>query len=214
MAPSYLSLPANHYFDHAFLQDTLRPYQSVADKITLMLRRGEITRIRKGLYIRSRLFGGTVEPLEIANAVYGPSYVSLEYALSRYAMIPERVVTITCVTSKRSKSFETPVALFTYTHIPAAAYAAGVTIEMQGAIGVLIATPEKALCDKLAQAAHVRSTKDIATFLIEDQRIDTKELAGLSQSLLDKIGADYAMPRISLFVSWFRKNFSKGATTL
>ncbi len=51
--------------------------------LSSMLRNGEIVSVRKGLYIRSYEFGGTVEPVEMANVVYGLSYVSLEYTLSR-----------------------------------------------------------------------------------------------------------------------------------
>lgn len=210
MTPGYLILPANHCFDHAFLLDALKSYRSARDKISLMLKRREIIRVRKGLYIRSELFGGSVEPVEIANAIYGPSYISLEYALSRFGMIPERIETITSVTPKRSKVFTTPVATFSYAHIASRAYSVGLEIEKQGPVGVLMATREKALCDKLAQAAHVRTTHDVMAFLTEDQRIEQKDISGLSLSLLDEIERAYAMQRITLFVRWFRKNFGKG----
>lgn len=206
MSLEYLKLPVGHYFDHAFLVDTLKDYRAAQDKITLMLKHGEIIRIRNGLYIRSNLFGGLTEPVEIANAIYGPSYISLEYALSYYGMIPERVETITSVTPKRSKLFTTPVASFSYTHIQTNAYGVGVEIQKRGPSGILMATREKAVCDKLAQAAHVRTIKGVAEFLIEDQRIDPKDLANLSLDLLDEIENAYSQRRITIFTRWVRKN--------
>jgi predicted transcriptional regulator of viral defense system len=209
MTSPYLKLPVGHYFDYAFLLDAIKEYRSPRDKITLMLKNGEIIRIRKGLYVRSRQFGGVVEADEIANAVYGPSYISLHYALSHYSMIPERVVEITSVTSKRQKTFSTPVGRFSYSHIPVRAYSAGITIEKRGLVGVLMATPEKALCDTLAEASDLRTMHDVEMFIIENQRIDSDEIAGMSLDLLQEIERAYGMERITTFVRWFRKNFIK-----
>lgn len=177
MAPPFLALPADHCFDYRFLLSLLRGYRSPRDKISLMLRKGEILRLRKGLYVRSPEYGGTVEPREIANVLYGPSYISLEYALSHYGMIPERVETLTSVTSKRSRAFATPLGHYSYAHIPQKAYPVGVTLERSGPTGVLIATREKALCDTLARASNIRTIADLGAFITEDQRQDTPQCA-------------------------------------
>jgi predicted transcriptional regulator of viral defense system len=207
--PAYLSLPADHCFDHTLLSDRLQAYRSVGDKISLMLRRGEIIQVRRGLYVRSPKYGGTVEPMEIANLLYGPSYISLEYALSYYDLIPERVESITSVTPKRSKKFLTPLASFTYEHISQKAYPTGINLEKKDGIGVLIASKEKAMCDRIALASNIRTMREIEEYIFENLRIDKENISNLSKELLENIGRAYHLKRIALFVRWYRKNFGK-----
>jgi hypothetical protein len=58
------------------------------------------------------------EPFLLANHIVGPSYVSLEAALSHWRMIPEQVHEITSVTTGRSKTYDTPAGRFSYRHLP------------------------------------------------------------------------------------------------
>ncbi len=204
--PAYLLLPVDHCFDHTLISEQLRSYRSVRDKISSMLGRGEIIKIRRGLYVRSRQYGGTVESVEIANLIYGPSYISLEYALSRYGLIPERVESITSVTPKRLKKFITPLGSFSYEHIPLKAYPIGIDLEKRGGTGILIASREKALCDQIAQAANIRSAGELENYIFENLRIDWGSIADLSVDLLGGIGQAYALQRVNLFVRWYSKN--------
>lgn len=208
MTPAYLKLPDNHCFDHQLLLDVLKTYRSPRDKISLMLRRGEIVRIRKGLYVRSREFGGRIEPVEVAGAIYGPSYVSLEYALSVYGIIPEAVRAVTSMTIRRTKAYQTPISSFLYKHIPAGAFSVGVSVERRSSVGFMIATAEKAVCDKVACGSGIRTLREIESFVVEDQRMDTDEIARFSLELLRDIERAYDMRRIGLLVRWFQKNFS------
>lgn len=208
---SPLTLPADHCFNHALLTERLQSFKSVRDKISLMLKRGEIVRIRRGLYARSRLYGGTVEPIAVANHIYGPSYISLEYALSYYGMIPEQVEVVTSVTPKRSRTFSTPLGNFSYEHLQLKAYSAGITINDINGTGVMIATREKALCDRIALAANIRTMAEIESYLFEDLRIDENNLTGMSMELLDDIATAYGMQRIQVFTRWYNNHFkSKG----
>lgn len=206
---AYISLPTGHCFDHALLTGYLKKYRSVRDKISLMLERGEIIRLRRGLYIRSSLYGGTVESLEVANLVYGPSYISLEYALAYYGMIPERVESITSVTPKRTKTFVTPICTFSYEHIPLDSYAAGISLENRNGTGILIATREKALCDRVALAANIRTIGEIEAYVLENLRIDEEVLAEMSSDRLVDMAQVYHMQRTTLFAQWFQKKFGK-----
>ena len=102
-------------FDYQQLTACLSYLSKPRDKINKLLGRGDIVRIRKGLYA----FGGAYrrEPLSrelLANLIYGPSYISLEYALSYHGLIPERVSTVTSVALGRSRKFDTPLGTFTY----------------------------------------------------------------------------------------------------
>ena len=93
-------------FDYNLLMSALKGYKAPHRKITSLLHSGSIIRIKKGLYTFSEVY--RQQPIHrglIANLLFGPSYVSLEYALSYYGFIPERVETVTSVTTKRNKSF-------------------------------------------------------------------------------------------------------------
>ncbi len=61
----------------------------------------------------------------VSNLIYGPSYISLEYALSFYNMIPEKSETVTAATNKRNKIFDTPGGRFTYRYIHPDLYTGG-----------------------------------------------------------------------------------------
>src|SRR5439155_24771651 len=102
-------------FDHSLLASALSSYSGVRQKINELLKSGTIVRVKKGLYV----FGPEVRQNPIcketlANLIYGPSCISLEYALSHHGLIPERVETITSVTPKKNKEFNTPIGRFTY----------------------------------------------------------------------------------------------------
>ena len=84
----------------------------------------------------------------IANKLYQPSYISLESALSHYGIIPEVVYTVTSVTTKPTREFKTPRAVFSYQRIKKAVFAGYSPVNIEGHI-VLLAEPEKALADYL-----------------------------------------------------------------
>lgn len=162
------------------LKDYSRPY----DKIDKMVEKGYLVQISRGLYIPAkRLSLGGPEPFLIANHLYGPSYISLDTALSYWGMIPERVFEITSVTSRLSKTFRTKVGVFTYAHIPLSYYSIGMqALDLTNKQTVLIACKEKALCDKIICSAGVqlRSPKQALTYLQDDLRIVQSELQKLN----------------------------------
>lgn len=108
-------------------------------------KRGLLARLRKGLYALKEMI-----PNEevIANALYQPSYISLEYALSRYGIIPEMPYTITSVTTKITATFTALGRDFSYQKIKKSAYT-GYVPEKVGRHTIFIASPEKALVDYL-----------------------------------------------------------------
>ena len=94
-------------FDYQVLLDVLAGYGKPRDKITRLLMSGEIVRVKKGLYCFGEAFRRSPICREyLANLIYGPSYVSLDYALRLHGLIPERVEAVTSVTTRRSRGFE------------------------------------------------------------------------------------------------------------
>ncbi len=137
-------------FDYQTLLDCLKDYARPRDKISDLLRKRSIIRIKKGLYIFGDEYRRKPYSREIlANLIYGPSYISLDNALQHHGLIPERVEAVTSVTTGRSRKFSTPVGLFTYRMIPLNAFRFGMDrVEMSDGRAFLMATPEKALADK------------------------------------------------------------------
>jgi predicted transcriptional regulator of viral defense system len=162
----------------------LRGYNRPYDKIMEMVNQGILVQLRRGLYMTSPLISKiTPEPFLIANHLYGPSYISLDSALFHWGLIPERVFEISCVTPKISKKIMVQNAVYSYTHLPIAYYPLGVqSIALTKTQTVLIASPEKGLCDKVITTAgiNLRSKQQAMAFLVEDLRIDKDQLRELN----------------------------------
>jgi hypothetical protein len=133
--------------------------------------------------------------------IYGPSYVSLDYALHYYGLIPERVEAVTSVTSGRGRRFYTPVGLFIYRTIPLRAYPIGVDqVQMEGGRPFLIATPEKTLADKIHddRGTGIRTQEEMKDYLLRDLRVDPGSLAKLDAEALALIADRYRSKKIRL----------------
>jgi len=182
-------------FDYQTLTDALKDLSSPRDKITDLLRQGIIVRVKKGLYVYGDRYRRHPYSKELlANLVYGPSYISLDYALAYYGIIPERVEALTSVTISRSRRFSTPVGLFIYRQIPARAYEAGmVRVEAENSQAFLIASPEKALADKIVsvRSAPIASIAEMRRFIEEDLRIDAGAIRSLSAEKIDDFAGRY-----------------------
>lgn len=162
-------------FDYPQLVSALSSYEAIQQKIHELLKSETIVRVKKGLYV----FGPKTrqKPISkesLANLIYGPSCISMEYALSYYGLIPERVEIVTSVTPKKNKEFNTPIGLFTYKHLPASKYPHGIEqrwIDPQHP--VLIASPEKALCDYIVlNDVSLATSATVKNFLQFDLRIE------------------------------------------
>ena len=187
-------------FDYQTLMVVLEGYAYPRDKITNLIQKKVIIRIKKGLYI----FGDDYRryPFSrelLANLIYGPSYISMEYALYYHGLIPERVEVLTSVTTGRSRSFFTPVGLFKYRRIPLKAFQTGMErIEQENKQSFLIAEPEKALADKIVsdRGTEIRTKKAILEYLVEDLRIDTGALIEMNPDRLDEFSVRYRSQKL------------------
>jgi len=182
-------------FDYQTLTDALKELSSPRDKITDMLRQGIIIRVKKGLYVFGERYRKHPYSKELlANLVYGPSYVSLDYALAYYGLIPERVEALTSVTLSRSRKFSTPVGLFIYRQIPARAYEAGmVRAEGDHDQAFLIASLEKALADKIVsvRGVPIASAAEMRQFIEKDLRIEVSVIGSLPAERIDEFAGRY-----------------------
>lgn len=188
--------------DYQQLMDCLRGYIKPRDKVRLMLRSGELVRVKKGLYVFGTDYRrGPWSREVLANLMYGPSYVSLEYALSYYGFIPERVEVVTSVTSERSRRFETPLGVFTYRTMSLRKYSIGIAQERtEPNQHFFIAAPAKALADKVWTDSRFtpRRAADFDAYLHEDLRVEEAALAKIDRALLDLIVKQYGSRKVRL----------------
>ena len=204
MEPLIFSLP-KYPFDYQYLTHRLRQYRSPRVKIGLMLKKGEIVRIKKGLYVLPEEYGGKINKILLSNLIYGPSYVSYEYALSYWGLIPEKVEEVTAVTNKRKKRFETPVGVFSYRYLNSRIFSVGRVLMDDGECSYIIASKEKSICDKLSTVKEINNGEDAVTYLETDLRIDWEEIRDLDVKELKSIMTCYRSKSVSAFVNWYLK---------
>jgi len=199
-------------FDYSQLMSALSSYSKPRDTVTTLLKRGHILRVRKGLYVFGpvwRRVPVNTEPL--ANLVYGPSSISLDFALAAYGLIPERVNVITSVTNGRSREFDTPEGRFTYTHLSGIRFSTGIALQGSTGSRFFISEPLKALADKVWTDSRFKpvSAGSYADYLFSDLRIDEDTLASyIRTDRINVIKHAYATRKISWLMEYLLKRFN------
>ena len=124
--------------------------QVLRNQLLRWKKQGLVVKLRKGLYALSRSERTIKISKElVADSLYKPSYISLETALSRYKMIPERVLPVTSVTSRKTKTFQNDEGLFIYRHLKKSAFFGFKLTRDEAGFPYFMAEPEKALLDYL-----------------------------------------------------------------
>ncbi len=179
--------------DYNYLKSYLSGYKNIRVKINDMLKKKEIIRVKKGLYIPGEQYRNTpVYKETLSNLIYGPSYISLQYALSFYNIIPERTETVTAVTNKRNKVFDTPVGRFSYRYIHPDLYSQGIDlIKLDEMHSILIASKEKAVADILYFSYAFENIEELKEFLFENMRIEEDEIKKLKISSIRRLAKIY-----------------------
>jgi hypothetical protein len=165
---------------HQILTSLLRQYKRPNDKIKTLKDKGIIKSVKRGIYIPGENANMQMpESSLIANHIYGPSYLSMETALSHYCLIPERVYAVTSMTIKPSKDFRTSIGLYSYSYLPLPYYAFGINnVKLQENQRVIMASPEKALADKIVTTPGVilRSMNNAQNYVFENLRMEQSDL--------------------------------------
>ena len=169
--------------------ESLYPELKSPDKKVVWLEKnGYIIRLKRGLYVVNPEHSGKILSSDlIANHLYTPSYVSMSTALRYYGLIPEAVYVHQSMTVKHSRSFQTPIGNYDYKYIARDAFSVGVRSMHKGEYAFLIASPEKALCDLIANSSKVnlRYMKDVEIYLEQDIRMDMDEFYKMDATILE-----------------------------
>ncbi|MBR8724392.1 type IV toxin-antitoxin system AbiEi family antitoxin domain-containing protein [Bacteroides pyogenes] len=183
--------------------------KSANKKVTWLEKQGYIIRLKRGLYVVNPEHSGKILSSElIANHLYTPSYVSMSTALRYYGLIPEAVYVNQSMTVKHSRSFQTPVGSYDYKYISREAFSIGVRSMHKGDYAFLIASPEKALCDLIANSSKVylRYMKDVEIYLEQDIRMDMDEFYKMDETIFeDYIKVGKKADSISILLKLLRR---------
>ena len=190
--------------------ESLYPELKSADKkVTWLEKQGIIIRLKRGLYVINPEYSGkTLSSELIANHLYTPSYISMSTALRYYGLIPEAVYVHQSMTVKHSRSFQTPVGSYDYKYISREAFSIGVRSMHKGDYAFLIASPEKALCDLIANSSKVnlRYMKDVEIYLEQDIRMDMDEFYKMDETIFkDYIKVGKKADSISRLLKFMRR---------
>jgi predicted transcriptional regulator of viral defense system len=152
------------------LKEKYKDYKDINGKIKRDIDNGFLFPLVRGVYETNSSIDGFL----LASYIYGPSYLSFEYALSYHNLIPERVVVYTSATfsKRKSKSYQNHFGFYTYRDVPNTAFPFSVKAYEEEVYAYFIASPEKALCDLLYTKKPVTSNKELKMLLFEDLRIN------------------------------------------
>lgn len=187
------------------IKSELLKYSNKDTKLGRLVKQGKLFRIKNGLYETDP----NVPDHLIANGIYGPSYISFDYALAMYGLIPERVNVVTSATfnKKKKKKYHNHFGDFIYRDVPELVYSLGITLVKEGNRFFQIAKPEKALCDKLYTLRPLRTIENLEYTLFEDLRIDYLALKDFDIKLLKEISGSYKSTNVTLLYNYMKNKY-------
>lgn len=177
------------------IQSTLTGYRDSLHKIQRLLKEQRLFSLKRGLYETDPDCPGEV----LAGVIYGPSYLSFEYALAAYGLIPERVYTYTSATLRknRTRRYQNHFGNYLYRDVAEAAFPHGLILRQHQERYYTMASPEKALCDLLSIRPAISSYKMFCEILFDDIRLDEEGLYALDAKLLVHLASLYRKKNLS-----------------
>ena len=168
-------------------------YKNLSDpvgRISRDIKNEKLFPLVKGLYETDPNADGS----KLAQAIYGPSYLSFDYILYYQGLIPEAVYnTFTCATynKRKIKKYSNRYGTFIYRDVPKAVFSLGVCFLKDNGYSYQVATAEKAFCDKLYTLSPVKNLNDFKALLFDDLRINEENLKKLNLSDIIKLAPLY-----------------------
>ncbi|MFH0800524.1 MAG: hypothetical protein V2A66_10155 [Pseudomonadota bacterium] len=181
--------------------------KTLYNQINQWVKTGEVVKLRRGLYTLNEDDRKVGLSLNLAaNAIYSPSYVSLESALSHYGMIPEAVFAVTSVTAKKTQSFSNPLGQFIYRSVKKAAFFGFTAVRDEFGFDCLVALPEKALLDYLYFNAPSRGPAWVS-FFDESMRLQNADQLDLKkiEEMAAKMGSRKLTGAIAALKKWMKR---------
>lgn len=163
----------------AFTMEDLSPIEQDKTYLKILLSRyaqkGKLIRLKKGMYT-TQAYIDTVEKTQridtyktfLANLLYEPSYLSLEYMLFNYHLLTDMPIQFTSMSTRKTTIFQNPLGQYRYHSITDALFV-GFTKHVSGGFTIQQATKAKALFDFLYLRQHLL----FDTNAIDELRLNT-----------------------------------------
>jgi predicted transcriptional regulator of viral defense system len=133
--------------------------EKVADirrQVSGWAKKGYLIQLKKGVYVFNDTYRKIVpSPRFIANYLVMPSYLSLEYALGYYDLIPEKVTVYSSLTTKKTQSFTNALGRFEYCSVKENLFSGFTKVSFNNQ-DFFIALPEKAILDFFYFREHIQ----------------------------------------------------------
>lgn len=185
------------------LKEQYADYSNPLAKINRDVKQGKLFPLVKGIYETNLNTNGS----SLAQFIYGPSYLSFDYVLYQQGLIPEAVYnTFTCATynKKKIKTYKNRFGTFIYRDVPNNVFSYGLMVNVDGNYAYHIATPEKALCDKLYTISPVKTIKNLKRLLFDDLRIDEDKFNELNKQDILKLAPLYHSTNLNLLAKFIK----------
>ena len=186
----------------AILIDEYRRYQSPRNKISRAAEKGDLIPLVRGLYETDPSVPGFL----LAGCIYGPSYLSFEFALARYGLIRDRVYAYTSATfgKKKKKQYRNAFGTYLYRDVPDTVFPMDILVRKEGEYFYQIASPEKALCDTLYAAAVFRNKAELRAYLFDEIHMTESSLMGLNSDRIEELAEGYHCTNLKLLERMMR----------
>ncbi len=177
-------------------------YSNPRMKLSRDVKAGKYIRLKRNLYETDPNAPKTA----LAQVIYGPSYISFDYALSFYGAIPEYARNVTCATFNKHKDkvFETEICNYYYTDVPKQVFPIGIEHRVLHGYSYFIASLEKALCDKFYKVGARSNMKEFEDLFFEDLRIDEGVIDDVDMGLVSELNGRYRCRNVSLFYDFLK----------
>ena len=194
----------NKWFDLGCISsDQIYAWRPDFDKnnISYWSKKGLIIKLRNGFYLFPEYKTRSGFAFYVANKIYRPSYISLHSALAFYGMIPESVVQITSVTSRKTASFSNAVGEFSYKTVkPDLMFGYDVKAIAEGH-SFFLAKPEKALIDLLYLYPFYNTKSEIEELRLDMDFIHNELNINLLKEYLIQINCKALENRVKLIIN-------------
>ena len=187
----YLLAPPGGLFDETVVGN-LFPQHSAGARKQLVHRavsQTEVLRLKPGVYcLAAKYRRSHPHPFVVAAVLHSPSHVSLESALAFHGLIPEAVYSVSSVTARRSRFFDTPFGHFSFQRVPADHPRAGVSaVRVDESSWAFVADPIRAIADLVYLRKEISWNCHGVSFLTESMRIEEEDLWEMASGDLETV---------------------------
>jgi len=179
-------------FDPSFYRQQFHTWQKL----------GHIKPLAGGYYLLADQALDEAYLFMLANMLYQPSYISLESALAYHHIIPESVLGITSISSRKTRQFESEWGTFSYRSLKPAYMFGYQVIEGSPGKKFLMANLEKAVLDTLYLNSGIQSIADFEGLRWNKANLQSLKGSVLFQKYLAIFNKKALERRVSCFMEY------------